>query len=91
MPPQAVGHYTIEDELGHGQNGAVYPARDMRLDRRVAIKVLSRIDEDAGAQIPTKYHCPDSPWYGRTLTGRYLMQKEAQRAGYAPAYGEVYQ
>jgi serine/threonine-protein kinase len=36
-----------------------------------------------------KYHCPDSPWYGRTLTGRYLTQKEAQEAGYAPAYGTV--
>ena len=36
MPPQTVGHYAIEHELGHGQNGAVYLARDMRLDRRVA-------------------------------------------------------
>lgn len=36
-----------------------------------------------------KYHCPDSPWYGRTLTGQYLTQKEAQKAGYAPAYGAV--
>jgi serine/threonine protein kinase len=36
-----------------------------------------------------KYHCPDSPWYGRTLTGQYLTQKEAQKAGYTPAYGAV--
>jgi serine/threonine-protein kinase len=36
-----------------------------------------------------KYHCPDSPWYGHTLAGRYLTQKEAQKAGFAPAYGAV--
>jgi serine/threonine-protein kinase len=36
-----------------------------------------------------KYHCPDSPWYGRTLTGEYLTQKDAQKAGYAPADGAV--
>jgi tRNA A-37 threonylcarbamoyl transferase component Bud32 len=34
-----------------------------------------------------KYHCPDSPWYGRTLTGYYLTQKQALDQGYAPAYG----
>lgn len=49
MPPRTV-HYTIEHELGHGQNGTVYLASDMRLDRRVAIKVLNRSDEDAWAQ-----------------------------------------
>jgi serine/threonine protein kinase len=50
MPPRTVGHYTIEHELGHGQNGVVYLARDMRLDRRVAIKVLNRSDEEAWAE-----------------------------------------
>jgi serine/threonine-protein kinase len=49
MPPQTVGHYTIEHELGRGQNGTVYLARDMRLERRVAIKVLNRSDEHAWA------------------------------------------
>jgi len=34
-----------------------------------------------------KYHCPDSPWYGHTLTGYYLTQKQALGQGYAPAYG----
>ena len=34
-----------------------------------------------------KYHCPDSPWYGRTLMGHYLTQKQALDQGYAPAYG----
>ena len=50
MSPQTVGHYTIEHELGHGKNGTVYLARDMRLDRRVAIKVLNRADEEAWAE-----------------------------------------
>jgi serine/threonine protein kinase len=37
----AVGdHYLIEDELGRGGMAAVYRARDVRLNRRVAIKLL---------------------------------------------------
>ncbi len=47
MPPKTVGHYQIERELGHGQNGTVYLACDMRLDRRVALKVFDRSGEGA--------------------------------------------
>jgi serine/threonine-protein kinase len=47
MPPETVGHYTIEHELGRGRNGTVYLARDIRLDRRVALKVLDRSGADA--------------------------------------------
>ncbi|MDQ2666566.1 MAG: serine/threonine protein kinase [Gemmatimonadota bacterium] len=33
-------HYRFDDEIGHGAMGTVYRARDLRLDRPVAIKIL---------------------------------------------------
>ena len=39
-PGERVAHYLIKRELGRGGMGAVYLARDTRLDRRVAIKFL---------------------------------------------------
>ena len=35
------------------------------------------------------YHCPGTRWYGKTKSGKYMTQPEAQSKGYRPAYGAV--
>jgi len=46
-----VGPFRIERELGRGGQGVVYLATDTRLDRRVALKVLSRRTFDSTEQL----------------------------------------
>src|SRR5262249_49929307 len=35
------------------------------------------------------YHCPGTRWYGKTKTGAFMEQREAQQRGYRPAGGNT--
>jgi len=49
VTPRTLGHYEITTTLGEGGMGVVYAARDLRLNRTVAIKMIRRSTADPDA------------------------------------------
>jgi len=49
--PHRIGPFEIVEEIGRGGQGVVYLAHDTRLDRRVALKILSGFDATSSALV----------------------------------------
>lgn len=88
MIGETIAHYRIESLLGRGGMGEVYRALDTRLDRAVAIKVLSAEDqghrsmverfvrEARAASSLNHPHIVTIHEAGQTGTGRYFIVQE---------------
>lgn len=48
--PHSIGRYTLTRRLGRGGMGVVYAARDERLDRQVAVKMIAGLSDDSAVK-----------------------------------------
>ena len=75
-------------------SGSLY-ARHRWLRGRAPQAVAAAAPKSSGADNPDAkvwvntdsgtYHCPGSRWYGKTQTGEFMTQKQAEQKGYRPA------
>jgi hypothetical protein len=51
LPHRLVSRFIVERRIGSGAMGVVYVGRDLRLERRIALKTLPRLDREALARL----------------------------------------
>ena len=62
------------------------------LNRNTTVNLQSSGNPNVKVWVNTNsgvYHCPNTRWYGKTKSGQFMTQREAQAKGYRPAYGAV--
>ena len=76
-----LGHYAVTAKIGEGGMGEVYRARDTKLDRDVAVKVLPEaFAEDAGRL--ARFECEAKPLASlNQLTLAHNVKRLASREG----------
>ena len=89
--PERIGVYPIERELGRGGMGIVYLGRDTRLDRQVAIKVLSEEyaeDSELLSRFEERGPAYPVPWLAgsRARDGVRSLPAPARYARHVPAH-----
>ncbi len=80
QPASRLGPYEVIALIGAGGMGEVYEARDTRLDRKVAVKVLARLRDGTEVAYPGRSRLP--PWRDEYLrfSRRVLAIKSRRRA-----------
>ena len=69
---------------GSSSQALVNRDRPVTTQSTESAKVIVWVNTNSGV-----YHCPNTRWYGKTKSGRFMTQREAQSKGYRPAYGAV--